>query len=30
VKLYFWVDEKRETVHVVSAWGARRGRGPKL
>jgi hypothetical protein len=30
VKLYFWVDKKHEIVHVVSAWGARRGRGPKL
>ena len=30
VKLYFWVDEKRAVVHIVSAWGGRRGRGPKL
>lgn len=30
VKLYFWVDVKHEIVHVISAWGGRRGRGPKL
>ena len=30
VKLYFWVDEKHAVVHVVSAWGARRKRGPTL
>jgi hypothetical protein len=30
VKLYFWVDAKHSTVHVISAWGARRKRGPKL
>ena len=30
VKLYFWVDEKAATVHVVTAWGGRRGREPKL
>lgn len=30
VQLYFWVDEKHAVVHIVSAWGGRRGRGPKL
>jgi hypothetical protein len=30
VKLYYWIDERRAVVHVVSVWGARRERGPKL
>jgi hypothetical protein len=30
VKLYFWVDEKKGIVNVVSAWGGKRERGPKL
>ncbi|MBK8995576.1 MAG: type II toxin-antitoxin system RelE/ParE family toxin [Myxococcales bacterium] len=30
VKLYFWVDEKADVVHVLSAWGGKRGRQPKL
>lgn len=30
VRLYFWVDEKSAIVHIVAAWGGRRGRPPKL
>ena len=30
VKLYFWVDGEADVVHVVSAWGGRRGSEPKL
>jgi len=30
VKLYFWVDEKADVVHVLSAWGGKRGKQPKL
>jgi plasmid stabilization system protein ParE len=30
VMLHFWVDEKADVVHVVSAWGGKRGSGPKL
>ncbi len=28
--LYYSVDETTETVAVITIWGARRGRGPKL
>lgn len=30
VKLYFWVEENAATVHVIAAWGGRRGHEPKL
>jgi plasmid stabilization system protein ParE len=30
VKLYFWVNEKAGFVRIVSAWGGKRGSGPKL
>lgn len=30
VKLYYWIDEHQAVVHVVSVWGARRERSPKL
>lgn len=30
VKLYFWVDERADIVHVLSAWGGKRGRPPQL
>jgi hypothetical protein len=30
VKLYFWINEKAGFVRVVSAWGGKRQRGPKL
>jgi hypothetical protein len=30
VKLYVWIDEKADVVHVVSAWSGKRGSGPKL
>jgi plasmid stabilization system protein ParE len=30
VKLYFWVDESAGVVNILSAWGGKRGREPKL
>jgi hypothetical protein len=30
VKLFYWVDEKADTVWVIAAWGGQRGRDPKL
>jgi len=29
-KLYFWVDEKKNVVNIVAAWGGQRGSEPKL
>ncbi len=28
--VYFRVDDKTQTVHVLAVWGAPKGRGPRL
>jgi plasmid stabilization system protein ParE len=30
VKLYFWVNDKADAVNILSAWGGKRGSGPKI
>lgn len=30
VKLFYWVEEGAEVVHIIAAWGGKRGRDPKL
>jgi len=30
VKLFYWVEEDAGVVHIIAAWGGKRGSDPKL